>query len=226
LVQIYVDALVVLLAHYDATYTNLAKTPRALPKPVVSTPPPDAFPGSFVTVESIANFTFGKRSKKATENAAQDIILAAIKKHIHRDVVAKLIPTQKVALPGAIVKVMAKAGMQVLDSEDKKVRNAIKQLCAKVGIPVTPVILRECLHFGAYDAKSKLAVVISIRVYRLNNNPKSVAVSIDVAVSTVPGVMSNVVYTLQAYLRTLKGLCVMFAQVACPAHARPSERPK
>jgi hypothetical protein len=52
------------------------------------------------------------------------------------------------------------------------------------------------------------------------------AVSIDVTVSTAPGVMSNVVYTLQTYLRTRKGLCVMFTHVACPAPARSSERPK
>ena len=107
------------------------------------------------------------------------------------------------------------AGLTRMDLKCRKTMKQVKTLCKKMLIkPPSGFIREHCFHYGRYDAQT-LVSFLSISVVNLNRTPGSIAVSVDVAVSTCTNhTMSKAIGSIKRTLSKRRNACVLFAQVA------------
>lgn len=112
-------------------------------------------------------------------------------------------------------------GMQRINLNDNNTMRSVRSLCQKKRIrPPKGFIKKNSFHYGKYD-ENELISFISLCVMNLNNTPGSVAVCIDIAVSTdTAHSMTVAIDSIKKVLRKRRNKCVIFAQVADTESAR------
>jgi hypothetical protein len=110
---------------------------------------------------------------------------------------------------------LAVAGMQPINLLEPKTMRKVTALC-KLKKLVTPsgFVKSHSFHYGKYE-KQRLTSLLSMSVMKMNNMPGSIAVSIDLAVSTDKNhLMTFALDSIKKTLRKQRNPCVLFAQVA------------